>query len=283
MDDHPPGGFDRADLEPAQQIRTREVYNIPYRCLYSRNIQNLMMAGRNISASHVAFSSTRVMATCAVLGQAAGTAAAQCVKEGVSPREITKDKQRLGRLQQSLLRDDQSIERITNQDPLDHARSAKVLACGHEEGREPEKILNSLVRDIPKGAKNHWAAKLGEQPAWIELAWDQPKTVGWVQITFDSGFERELTLTSNDRMTRTIIRAPQPETVRDYELQVRRPGSSNYETVATVEGNHQRLNRVAFAPQQVDRLRLVVKKTNGDEAARVFEMRAYSTNPIAAS
>ncbi len=283
MDDHPPGGFDRADLEPAQQIRTREVYNIPYRCLYSRNIQNLMMAGRNISASHVAFSSTRVMATCAVLGQAAGTAAAQCVKEGVSPREIAKDKQRLGRLQQSLLRDDQSIERITNQDPLDHARSAKVLACGHEEGREPEKILNSLVRDIPKGAKNHWAAKLGEQPAWIELAWDQPKTVGWVQITFDTGFERELTLTSNDRMTRTIIRAPQPETVRDYEVQVRRPGSSNYETVATVEGNHQRLNRVVFAPQQVDRLRLVVKKTNGDEAARVFEMRAYSANPIAAS
>ena len=62
MDDHPPGGFDRADLPPAVQVKT-PIYNIPLRSLYSRNVANLMMAGRNISASHVAFTSTRVMAT----------------------------------------------------------------------------------------------------------------------------------------------------------------------------------------------------------------------------
>ncbi len=62
MDDHPPGGFDRADLAPAVQIRT-PIYNIPLRSLYSKNVGNLMMAGRNISASHAAFTSTRVMAT----------------------------------------------------------------------------------------------------------------------------------------------------------------------------------------------------------------------------
>src|SRR5207249_6696894 len=85
MDDHPPGGFDRADLPPVVQVKTPEVYNIPLRSLYSKNIGNLMMAGRNISASHVAFTSTRVMATCAVVGQAAGTAAAQCVRNRRSP------------------------------------------------------------------------------------------------------------------------------------------------------------------------------------------------------
>jgi len=83
MDGHPPEGFDRPDLPPNTVLRPPEVYDIPLRSLYSRNISNLMMAGRNISASYVAFTSARVMATCAVEGQAVGTAAAQCVETGV--------------------------------------------------------------------------------------------------------------------------------------------------------------------------------------------------------
>ena len=85
MDDHPPGGFDRADLPPNTVLRTPEVYEIPLRSLYSRNINNLMMAGRNISATYAAFTSSRVMATCAVIGQAVGTAAAQCVERCLAP------------------------------------------------------------------------------------------------------------------------------------------------------------------------------------------------------
>jgi hypothetical protein len=57
MDDHPPDGFDRPDLPPNTVLRTPEVYDIPLRVLYSKNIQNLLMAGRNISATHVAFTS----------------------------------------------------------------------------------------------------------------------------------------------------------------------------------------------------------------------------------
>lgn len=286
LDDHPPGGFDRADLSPAKQIHTKEVYNIPFGTLYSRNISNLMMAGRNISATHVAFSSTRVMATCAVLGQAAGTAAAQCIREGVAPREIRKDRARIARLQQTLLRDDQSIARLKNEDPLDLALKANASACGHEPDQEPTKVLNGIVRDIPKGpinmpSTNHWGVKLPEdRAAWLELSWDVPQTVSWVQLTFDTGFQRELTLTANDQMTRTIVRAPQPETVRDYELQVRRAGSAEYETVAKVEGNHQRLNRVPFQSRTIDRLRVQVSKTNGDPYVRIFEIRAYERNPL---
>jgi hypothetical protein len=72
MDGHPPEGFDRSDLPPNTVLAPPEVYDIPLRSLYSRNIGNLMMAGRNISASYVAFTSARVMATCAVIGQAVG-------------------------------------------------------------------------------------------------------------------------------------------------------------------------------------------------------------------
>ena len=63
-------------------------YTIPYRCLYSRNIPNLFMAGRDISTTHVAFGSTRVMRTCGMMGEVVGFAAYLGKKYNVSPRAI---------------------------------------------------------------------------------------------------------------------------------------------------------------------------------------------------
>lgn len=63
-------------------------YTIPYRCLYSRNIPNLFMAGRNISTTHVAFGSTRVMRTCGMMGEVVGMAASIAHKHGTSPRGV---------------------------------------------------------------------------------------------------------------------------------------------------------------------------------------------------
>lgn len=66
-------------------------YTIPYRCLYSKNISNLFMAGRDISTTHVAFGSTRVMRTCGMMGEAVGYAAYLCKKYEATPRGIYKD------------------------------------------------------------------------------------------------------------------------------------------------------------------------------------------------
>lgn len=66
-------------------------YTIPYRCLYSRNITNLFMAGRNISTTHVAFGSTRVMRTCGMMGEVVGFAAFVAKKYHGTPREVYKD------------------------------------------------------------------------------------------------------------------------------------------------------------------------------------------------
>ncbi len=63
-------------------------YPVPYRCLYSRNVDNLFMAGRNISATHVAMGSTRVMRTCGMLGEVVGMAASICNRHGVMPRDV---------------------------------------------------------------------------------------------------------------------------------------------------------------------------------------------------
>src|ERR1035438_2876731 len=107
MDGHPPEGFDRPDLPPNTVLSPPEVYDIPLRSLYSRNISNLLMGGRNISASYVAFTSARVMATCAVEGQAIGTAAAQCLEAGLLPRELARDGRQLAKLRQTTVGDDQ--------------------------------------------------------------------------------------------------------------------------------------------------------------------------------
>ena len=63
-------------------------YPIPFRCLYSKNIDNLMMAGRNISVSHVALGTTRLMRTCGMMGEVLGMAASIGKEEDVLPREI---------------------------------------------------------------------------------------------------------------------------------------------------------------------------------------------------
>jgi hypothetical protein len=122
IDLHPPQGM-YATEAGARQRYADGIYHIPYRSLYSVNVPNLLMAGRNISASHVAFGSTRVMATCATIGQAAGTAAALCAEYGVHPRELD-----AAELRRTLLREDASIVGVPLDDPADVAHSATVTA-----------------------------------------------------------------------------------------------------------------------------------------------------------
>ena len=66
-------------------------YPIPYRCFYSKDVPNLFMAGRDISVTHVAFGSIRVMRTCGMMGEVVGMAASVCSKRGVLPRDIYTD------------------------------------------------------------------------------------------------------------------------------------------------------------------------------------------------
>ena len=88
MDDHDPNGIE-INTSPNAIHHVDEPYAIPLRCIYSNNISNLFFAGRNISATHMALSSTRVMATCALLGQAVGISAFVANKYGLQPKELT--------------------------------------------------------------------------------------------------------------------------------------------------------------------------------------------------
>ena len=87
MDDHDPAGMNGTG-RPNTNYPAPSPYGIPYRSLYSRNVENLFFAGRNISVTHAALSSTRVMATCATVGQAVGVAAAIAAANGLTPRGV---------------------------------------------------------------------------------------------------------------------------------------------------------------------------------------------------
>jgi len=274
LDEHPSGGFDDSDQPPFVSSRLEEVYNIPLRALYSGDISNLFMAGRNASCSHVAFTSTRVMGTCAVMGQAAGTAAALCARSGITPRQLYSDKPRLLGLRQALLRDDQTIKGLRNEDPLDLARKAKATGSASLEKGDAANALDGWVRDRPGVVEHRWVAPMSADGAWIELEWDEAPILRHIQITFDTGFHRELTLTASDSHNRNIIRGPQPETVRDYVIKVRTADGRTVD-VATVRGNHQRLRRHDFEPLEAKAVRIVVNATNGASEAAVYEIRCY--------
>jgi hypothetical protein len=266
MDDHPPGGFDRPDLPPNTVLKPPEVYDIPLRSLYSRNVSNLMMAGRNISATHTAFTSARVMATCSVIGQAVGTAASMCIERGLAPRELASNPKIFSALQHRLIRDDQTIKNVRGADPADLARAAKLSASGGK----PELVVDGFLRDVPGKEKHHWAAPLADGRAWIELAWNKPQRFREIQLTFDSGFQRQLTLSASDSQTNTTVRAPQPETVRHYRI------VAEGKILLEITRNHQRMNRHRFDPVETSSLRIEVFATNGIDEARIFEIRCYA-------
>ena len=125
IDLHPPGGV-YASERGSKHWHPDGNYHIPLRSLYSRNVRNLWLAGRNISASHVAFGTTRVMATCALLGEAAGIGASVALRNGLTPRELAHD--RFDLMKHALTRADSSVLGVVDDDPANLSLSASVTA-----------------------------------------------------------------------------------------------------------------------------------------------------------
>jgi hypothetical protein len=221
------------------------------------------------------------MGTCAVEGQAVGTAAALCAREGLQPRQLYADKGRLAAYRQELLRDDQTIKGLANRDPRDLARQAvAVRASGEVEGSRAASVINGLVRDLPSEWKNRWGGRLEDDLAWLELHWDAPRSISRVQLCFDTGFDRELTLSESHAVRNRQRRGPQPETVRDYRLLYRTGGAGGWRELLSVKGNYQRLRRHTFEPVAADALRIEVTATNGAPEARIYEIRCYADDAV---
>lgn len=271
MDIHTAKGLYDFDELPSRVISFDGAYTIPYRSYYSKNISNLMMAGRDISASKMAMGSTRVMGTCAVGGQAVGTAAALCIKYDCDPRGA---QEHMRELQQMLLKDDAYIPGIWNEDPKDLARRAKVTATSAREGCPPENVINGISRD-EDGHRNLWISGKGRtegEMLTLHLADRQP--VSEVHLTFDSNFHYLIKITlSRKRQAQQRIGVP-PELIRDYTVTLWQ--GDKKAAKQTVTENVQRKNIVTFPTTECDRVTVMVHKTNGSNEAHIYEIRVYS-------
>lgn len=276
IDLHPPSGVDVPDEPPFTPHHVRQIYSIPLRCYHSRNVANLFFAGRNISATHVAFASTRVMATCALGGQAVGTAAALWRSANSSDITALSTPENVASLQQALLRDDAFLLDLPAADPDDIARTATISATSSTADGPPEKAIDGIARNLradfapwSSDSIHYWESR--ELPATLALEWREPKEIREIHVTFDSGFDRELILTPSDHITKKIIRGPQPETVKHYRIRI------DGNVVLEETGNHlrKRVHRLPVA-LPCERLEIEVVATHGVATARVFEVRAYT-------
>lgn len=275
IDLHPPAGIDAVQEEACLQVDLPHLYSLPLRSLYSRNVPNLFFAGRNLSASHVAFASPRVMATCALMGQAIGTAAALARAQPGEAIARIFGPAATARLQQQLLRDDAFLLGVRNDDPADFARHAHVTASSATSAGAACQVLDGVTRELSPalgpwadGGIHRWES--AGLPAWIELAWGEPVALSEIHLTFDSGFQRGLFLSASDFFSAMTVRGPQPEIVRDYDIIL------DEKPVVAVNGNflRKRIHRLPV-PMACRTLRVCARATHGAPRAHLFEIRAY--------
>nr|AUN36317.1 hypothetical protein [uncultured bacterium] len=285
LDLHPVHGVDAIDEPPAQAGHAPYLYDIPLDCCISKTVSNLMFAGRNLSATHVAFGSTRVMATCAVVGQGVGTAAAFAVEKEMDISQLASNEVAINDIQQQLLQDDCYLIGVPNRDENDLARHAQISASSEQEAGPAKNIISGQTRAVhgPRGvasdrteiSTHRWMSDPHAQlPQWLELRWETPQTISEIQLIFDTGQHRVLTLSHDNTFTsRMQWGCAQPETVRDYRLLAQ--VENNWIELLSVTGNYQRRAAHCIPPSAATALRIEVLATNGIDHARIMEVRVY--------
>ncbi|MBE6698208.1 MAG: FAD-dependent oxidoreductase [Ruminococcaceae bacterium] len=245
MDDHFPAGFYYTEGHPTIHHPAPTPWGLPLRCMISRNIDNLVFAGRNISVSHAALSSSRVMATCAVLGQALGTAVAQAVQDGCHVADVDVPK-----LQKSLMDDDCYLPWHTREIPARSRTaqcSAEVVRNGHD-----------------RGEQNVWSGKAGQS---ISYTFDKDEQITQIRLVFDSDLDRNYdNMPCNYPLVQTKYCVPHT-LVREYRIEGE--SESGEQFCLHVTDNRQRFVRHCV-DWRVKTVRIVPLATHGCEQYRIF-------------
>ena len=184
IDNHLPGGFAMSGASGAhlQKKRLTEPYGIPFRSLYSKNVSNLLFAGRNISASHIAFATVRVMATCGVMGQAVGTAAALMTKYGMRARQLGAE--RIRELQEALMEDDCLLPHIKR--PVSPLCTPEALSA---DWGDASTLLSGIDRKIWGNDNGYW----GMVNRAITYTFPEKTHLSSFRLIVDSDLDREYT------------------------------------------------------------------------------------------
>lgn len=255
MDDHPSDGFYNK-VKPTVYHKTPNRYEIPFRSLYSVNIGNLLFAGRNISATHMALSSTRVMGTCGVMGQAVGTAAAICIKENILPAGIPKD--HIECLQKILAEQDQLIPNYKKEfSDLFHQSTFNLTED------QINLIRNGMERDENNQINSIEVRK--NQP--VEITWRETQKVNKLRLVFDSN------LKDRKHIPCTILKQPENKFLYEYlpkQIVVKVLNSMNqWIDHSIIELNYKRLLEIPIYKDTLG-VQICITETWGNENSKIF-------------
>jgi hypothetical protein len=161
IDLHPSDGV-FSPKNGCNQWHSKGIFQIPYRCYITNDLDNVFIAGRLISASHVAFGSTRVMATSGVGGEVVGTAAALCLKNNLTTVELA-ERNKIGQLQKELIEAGNYIPQLNVS--LDENLLSKSVITGSSELTLSEiPFEGGYWKDIVQSAAQMLPAKKGTFP-----------------------------------------------------------------------------------------------------------------------
>lgn len=248
MDDHFPEGFYYDGGHPTIYHPAPSPWGIPFRSVYSKNIENLFFAGRNISVTHAALSSSRVMATCGLLGQAVGTAAAIAVKDGVPIRKIDVKK-----LQRTLMDDDCFLPWRRREIPELTAgakTNCEAVRSGYD--RQDGENFNGFI---------------GGKGDYIEYDFGEPKHITQIRLVFDSDLNRKYdNMPCNFPLVQPDYKVPKT-LMKAYRIIAKT--AEGERVVVENTNNYQRLVRHEV-DLEASSIRFLPLETWGDEQFRVF-------------
>lgn len=228
-------------------------YWVPYRCLYSRNIENLFMAGRDVSVTHEALGAVRVMRTCGMMGEVIGMAAALCKEYDVMPRAIYTDY--LDPLKEMMAGPDTSAWLEAAGLNLALAAEASVSSA-YDATKYPPSQINDGRLDTSDNSLR-WLSSAAELPDYVTFHWPEPQTISAVRLV--SGWF------NGQGATDPIV---------DCVLQYR-DGRDWIEVAGSRVTNNARVELIQeFTPVRTDWIRLVISKTPGN-IARIWEVEFY--------
>lgn len=253
MDDHFPEGFYYKGGHPTIYHPAPSPWRLPYRAVYSKNIKNLFFAGRNISVTHAALSSSRVMSTCSLLGQAVGTAAAIAVNDNKSIREVDVKK-----LQQHLMDDDcflPGFDRVQSELTLKAKTDFEAVKNGKD--RADDESYNGYI---------------GKKGDVVSYKFDDFEKISKIRLVFDSNLNRpKHNMPHNRFLNEPNFKTPKT-LLKAYDIIAVTPEGEK--VIVSQDCNYQR-----FVNHSTDvlanEIKLVLKDAHGEDGYRVISMDLY--------